>query len=177
MAYPNPLDFARIPTDVLVSLDWRPYHFHLQPYHYLVRMAHIVSVSAFFGGIVLLDLHLIGIRRRLPLRSLAELVLPCVYVSFAIATVTGVALFLYDPVHVGSHAYFGPKLLLIAIGIGNAQVFGRLGYLTSPEPVMSSGAHPPIFARIAGALSLALWIAVMVCASFNVEAAPRVFLR
>ena len=72
MAYPNLLDFARIPTEVLVALDWRPYHFAIQPYHYLIRITHIVSMAAFFGGIATLDLRLLGWRRALPLGSFIE---------------------------------------------------------------------------------------------------------
>ena len=176
MAYPNPLDFARIPTTILVALDWRPFHFAIQPYHYLIRLAHIVSVAVFFGGIVILDLRLCGLRRIASLRAFADQILPTVYATFVLATLTGMALFLYDPVHVGSHAYFGPKLLLILVGMANAHLFGRTGYLAS----LGGHGHDqtlPIFVRLAGALSLAIWIGVMICASLNVEAAPRVLLR
>src|SRR6267154_2073324 len=75
MADPNALDLIRIPSDVLVALDWRPYHFALQPYHYLVRLAHVVSMAAFFGGIAALDLRLMGWRATLPLQLFADLVL------------------------------------------------------------------------------------------------------
>jgi len=177
MAYPNPLDFARIPTAVLVALDWRPYHFAIQPYHYLIRMTHIVSMAAFFGGIAILDLRLIGIKRVTSLRSLADQSLPWVYITFVVAILSGVALFLYDPVNVGSHAYFGPKLLLILLGMTNAFLFGRTGYLASLEPGSVAESTVPAFVRVAGAISLALWVGVMVCACLNVEAAPRVLLR
>lgn len=176
MAYPNSLDFARIPTTVLVALDWRPLHFAFQPYHYLIRLVHIVSMAVFFGGIVILDLRLCGLRRIASLRAFADQILPWVYMTFALAALSGTALFLYDPVHVGSHAYFGPKLLLILIGTANAYLFGRTGYLASLQG-HSPDQDLPLFVRLAGALSLAIWIGVMVCASLNVEAPPRVLLR
>jgi hypothetical protein len=175
MADPNAFDLIRIPSDVLVALDWRPYHFALQPYHYLVRMSHVVSMAAFFGGIAALDLRLMGWRASMPLKHLADLALPWLYVTFAIALATGIALFFYDPVHVGSHAYFSLKLVLTGFGLVNAALFRRgatLAALASETP-----AKPSAHVRFAGAVSLLLWTGVVVCACLNVEAAPKVLLR
>ena len=43
MADPNFFDPIRISVDTLASLDWRPYHFAVQPFHFLIRMTHVVS--------------------------------------------------------------------------------------------------------------------------------------
>lgn len=176
MADPSALDFLRIPSDALVALDWRPFHFALQPYHYLVRMIHVMSMAAFFGAIVALDLRLMGWRVAVPLRPLAELVLPWLYVTFSISIASGLALFFYDPVHVGSHAYFTLKLILTILGIANAALFRRTGEFaafTSEEPTSTPSFH----ARLVGGISLALWVGVLVCASLNVESAPKLLLR
>ncbi len=177
MADPSSLDFLRIPSNALVALDWRPYHFVLQPYHYLIRIIHVVSMAAFFGGIVALDLRLMGWRKTLPLRAFADQVLPMLYLTFGIAIVSGAALFFYDPVHVGSHAYFTLKLILTALGLINAALFGRSGYIASLTFDPAVSAQPSAKARFVGALSLALWTAVVVCACLNVEGVPKVFLR
>jgi hypothetical protein len=176
MADPNALDLIRIPSDVLVALDWRPYHFALQPYHYLVRMTHVVSMAAFFGGIAALDLRLMGWRTKLPLQPFADLVLPWLYVSFGIALASGVALFFYDPVHVGSHAYFSLKLLLTVLGLANAALFRRSGFAALTAEA-SASTVPSGHVRLVGAVSLALWTGVVVCACLNVEAAPKMLLR
>jgi hypothetical protein len=177
MADPNALDVIRIPSDVLVALDWRPYHFALQPYHYLVRLTHVVSMAAFFGGIVALDLRLMGWRVTLPLQPFADLVLPWLYVTFGVALVSGIALFFYDPVHVGSHAYFSLKLLLTLLGLVNAALFRRSAYFPAATAETPASAVTPAHVRLAGAVSLALWTGVVVCACLNVEAAPKVLLR
>jgi hypothetical protein len=177
MADPNALDFIRIPSDVLVALDWRPYHFALQPYHYLVRMAHVASMAAFFGGIAALDLRLMGWRASMPLKHVADLVLPWLYLTFAIALATGIALFFYDPVHVGSHAYFSLKLLLTGLGLLNAALFRRSAYYATLAAEAPASAKPSAHVRLAGAVSLLLWTGVVVCACLNVEAAPKVLLR
>ena len=173
MADPHALAFLRIPTAILIALDYRPFHFAMQPYHYLVRLLHVLFMAAFFGGIALLDFRLVGVRRVAPLRSLAAYVQPWLYVSFAVTTVTGVALFLYDPVHVGSHVYFTPKLILIALGLGNAALFHSTGY----APALAADYSVSAGARMAGAMSLLIWTGVVVCACLNVEAAPKVLLR
>jgi hypothetical protein len=167
------LAFLRIPFDVLIALDNRTLHFYLQPVHYLIRMVHVLAASAFFGGIGLLDMRLMGWRGSVMLRPYAEHVLPILYATFGVAAVTGVTLFAYDPVHVGSHAFFVPKLLLLVFGVINALLYHQTGYVAA----LASERNLPTSARVAGALSLALWTGVVVCASLNVEDAPKVFLR
>jgi hypothetical protein len=125
MAHPSIFDPIRISTQTLIELDWRPYHFALQPYHYLVRAVHILSMALFFGGIGLLDLRLMGWLRAVSLKPFADHVLSWLYFTFAVTTVTGVALFFYDPLHAGSRAYRTPKLIAIALGLRNAALFNR----------------------------------------------------
>jgi hypothetical protein len=173
MADPSVFDAVRLPSAALVVLDWRPLHFAMQRYHYLVRLGHVVSMAAFYGGIALLDLRLMGVRGAVRLKPFADHVLPALYITFGVATVTGVALFLYDPVHVGAHAYFTPKLIAIALGLVNAVIYNRTGYLKA----LSAEERLPASARIAGALSLAFWTAAVAFACLNVEPAPRVILR
>jgi hypothetical protein len=151
MADPSIFDSIRIPTETLIALDWRPYHFAMQPYHYLLRTAHILSMALFFGGIGLLDLQLMGWLRAVPLKPFAEFVLPCLYLTFAVTAVTGVALFLYDPLFAGSRAY----------------------WIAAPAP----DGQMPRSARLAGALSLIFWSAALVFACLNTEAMPKVLLR
>ena len=177
MADPNALDLIRIPSDVLVALDWRPYHFALQPYHYLVRLTHVVSMAGFFGAIAALDLRLMGWRATLPLQLFADLVLPWLYVTFAVALMSGIALFFYDPVHVGSHAYFSLKLLLTGLGLLNAALFRRSAQFAALASETPASAMPSAHVRLVGAVSLLLWTGVVVCACLNVEAAPKVLLR
>jgi hypothetical protein len=170
---PHSLSFLYVPTDILVALDYRPYRFFLQPYHHLVRMLHILSISAFFGAIVLLDLRLAGFRTAIALKDLSGAVMSWIYVTFAIGVVTGVMLFFYDPVHVASHAYFSLKLILIVLGMANAAVFNQRGFALA----IGSAGPMPRHARIVGAISLAIWTGAMICATLNVEAAPKVLLR
>lgn len=173
MADASIFDPIRIPTQALIALDWRPYRFALQPYHYVLRAAHLLSMAAFYGGIGLLDLRLMGVRGTVPLRSFAEHALPWLYATFAVAAATGAALFFYDPLHAGLRAYWTPKLIAIALGLANAALFHRSGYVAA----LAAEARMPMSARVAGAFSLTFWTAAIVFACLNTEAAPKVLLR
>lgn len=168
----HPLAFLRLPYAVLGALDLRSFHFALQPVHYLVRVAHILSASIFFGILVLLDVRLMGLHPGLAMRGLAEAALPWLYGTFAIALTTGLLLFFYDPVHVGSHGFFSPKLLLLALALANTLWFRRFHFGAAFSP---SGAMPA-HVRLAGAVSCLLWLGVMVCSMLNTEAAPNLAL-
>ncbi|HEY5008336.1 MAG TPA: hypothetical protein VII42_10045 [Caulobacteraceae bacterium] len=162
----------RIPSDLLIALDNRDLHFALQPYHFIIRAIHVLSVGAFFGGIVLLDLRLMGVRAVAPLQGFVEHTIPWLYLTFAIAFVTGAALFLYDPLHVGSHAYFTLKLVFMGLGLVNALVFHRWMLADALKAAVTM----PRSAKLGGAISLILWVLVMLTASLNVEGPPKVLL-
>jgi hypothetical protein len=162
----------RIPSDLLIALDNRDLHFALQPYHFIIRATHVLSVGAFFGGIVLLDLRLMGVRAVAPLQGFVEHTIPWLYLTFAIAFVTGAALFLYDPLHVGSHAYFTLKLVFMGLGLVNALVFHRWMLADALKAAVTM----PRSAKLGGAISLILWVLVMLTASLNVEGPPKVLL-
>lgn len=159
----------RLSSEFLVARDWRLFNLALQPYHHLVRLLHLLSTSGFFGGIAVLDLRLLGWHRALPLQPLARQVRLPVYFLFAVTVATGLALFLYAPVKVGSHPYFTLKIILIALGLANAALFHRIAAL--------SDAILPSPARLATVLSLAFWTGVIICPRLNVEAALKLLLR
>jgi uncharacterized membrane protein len=175
MADPSLFDAVRLPSEVLIALDNRTLHFAMQPWHYLIRMAHILSTAAFFGGILLFDLRLIGIRSYAKLRAFSGDAFPLIHTSFAIAMVTGVLLLLYDPLHMGSRAYFMPKIILIVLALINAAVCHRFFFkeALAKEP----GTPTPTSSKIAGTLSIAFWIGVMVFSSMNAEGVPKVLLQ
>jgi hypothetical protein len=173
MADPSLFDALRIPSETLIALDNRTFHFALQPVHYLLRMTHIVSTAAFFGGIVLFDLRLTGLRSKAQLKAFSADSLPWLYIIFAVAAASGLLLFLYDPVRVGSRAYFVPKLLLIALGLLNAAFYNGLAY----DRALEASGSTPRSAKLAGVLSLVFWVGVMAFSSMNAEGVPKMLLR
>ncbi|MBL7232515.1 hypothetical protein [Komagataeibacter oboediens] len=169
----HPLAFMRLPYEVLIAMDSRMLHFWLQPVHYLIRIAHIVSMAMFFGMDMLFDLGILTPRMAPRLAPTAQLMVRPLHITFAIAMVTGVVLFFYDPVHIGSRAYLTPKLLLITLAMFNAMWCHRSVYLSvlRGHPVIS------LRGRVGASISLCLWTGVMIMSCLNSEGVPKVFLR
>ena len=159
-----------IPDALLERLANRDFSFVLQRYHFIVRLLHILSASAFFGAVALLDLRLMGWRTDVPAKHAAAL-LPFLHAAFWTAMATGLILFFYAPVQVGSHAYFAPKLIALAAGMLNVGVYNHFGlYRLTADPL-------PARVRLCGGLSLLCWVGVMAFSSLNAESVPKVILR
>lgn len=146
--------------------------YRMQGWHGPLRLLHVGGTAVFFGAIVLLDLRLLGLLGRdIALDALARIVLPVTHASFAVTMLSGVLLFLYDPIQTGSHSWFLPKLLLLVAAVANAAVFSlpkRVGL----RPI--GGGALTRHARLAGALSLILWSGVIASATANHEERPLV---
>ncbi len=149
--------------------------YRLQGWHLPLRLVHVTATATFFGAITLLDLRLLGLLGRdIALDSLARLVLPIVHTAFALLMLSGAWLFLYDPIQTGSHTWFLPKLLLIAAATANATIFSR----PRTHGLRALGPGPLTrHARLAGALSLILWAAVIASAVANQEERPMIRSR
>ena len=88
----------------------------------IVNTSHILGVAALFGSILVLDLRLLGVSRRLPLAALASAITPVAIAGFVIAMATGSALLATK-----ATAYVGNPFLLIkfpaiALGLINVAV-------------------------------------------------------
>jgi len=161
-------DLSFVAQDMLIALDGGAHRAWLQPLHSFARLTHLISMAVFFGGILLLDLRLVGLRSRTNVKVISSYILPYVIVALALTLTSGVILFLIDPLTVYSRPYFIPKMLLIGFGVANALVFQFAGHLKSMSLIRTI----PRAARATGVLSIALWFGVVACANFN-KAGPE----
>lgn len=172
LEFANALDPFRLPAAWLIALDNRAFHFALQPWQFLIRAVHVFAACAFFGAVLLLNLRLLGLGEELKLRPFFALAAPVIYTSLAVTMVTGVALFFYDPLAVGSHDWFTLKLTFIALGFMDAawlNARGKAGQLSTPGGLALSG-------KTAVITALALWSLVILCSCLNAEPPPRLYL-
>jgi hypothetical protein len=82
----------------------------------VVNLIHILGVAALFGAVLILDLRLLGVWRRSPLRAVSVVAAPVAMVGFAVAAASGVCLLAANALD-----YEGNPLLLVkfsAIGLG-----------------------------------------------------------
>lgn len=126
-----------------------------------VNAAHIVGLALLFGAIVPLDLRLMGWRRSVPIAVLARLLLPAAIGGLCLAIAAGFVLFSTRAVEYAALTLFQVKMALVACGIANALLLHRAAQWEAVRTV--TAAMPPVRLRAAGALSIALWLLVIVC--------------
>lgn len=126
----------------------------------MLHWAHILANTLMFGTIVFVDLRLIGAgftRRRVT--DMAQQLLPWTWLGFVLMFLSGAFIFLSDPTRYYAATLFRAKLALMIFAGINALVFHTTVY-RGVRDWDERGA--PVGARVAGALSLISWIAVMV---------------
>jgi uncharacterized membrane protein len=123
-------------------------------------MVHIGAICVVFGMIAVVDLRLLGIASKdCAVTDICRQALPWTWAAFAIAAFTGVLMFTGQAVkYYGNYAFRMKLLLLLAAGI-NMLVFQ---YITYRGVAKWDRAAVPASARLAGAISLGCWIAVVV---------------
>jgi hypothetical protein len=122
-------------------------------------MVHIAAISLVFGMIAVVDLRLLGIASKD--RAVTEILrqaLPWTWAAFAVAVATGVLMFTGQAVkYYNNYALRMKLLLLLVVGI-NMLVFH---FVTYRGVAKWDHATVPVSARLAGAISLACWIAIV----------------
>ena len=130
-----------------------------------VETVHIVGIGLLFGSIAILDLRLLGLSRSIPARRLARHVLPWTAASFLLIVPSGFMMFTAHATEFIESPVFVLKMLLILAAGLNAALFHTITFRTAD--VWDSGEMrklpPPPSARLAGGLSLAIWISVIAC--------------
>lgn len=127
----------------------------------IIETAHVLGLCLFVGTAWLWDLRLLGVTlRRVPVSQLSAQLLPWTGVGFAVMALSGVGLVFSDPLRFYSNVFFRIKLVLVILAGLNAFIFHR----TIGTHRLEWDLNPitPFRARLAGALSLGLWAAVIV---------------
>ena len=92
----------------------------------LVNLTHVLGVSALFGSILVLDLRLIGLWRRVPIAPLAAAVTPVAGAGFALAAMSGAALLAATATDYAGNLFLLIKFPAIGIGLVNVLLLRRL---------------------------------------------------
>jgi hypothetical protein len=126
----------------------------------IINALHVVSIATVFGTIFLVDLRLLGypnVQRSFS-RTHHELV-RWTWAAFALAFASGVLMFMVNAVTYYRNTAFWLKMGVIIVAGINMLVFERV----TAKSVASwdKGVMAPSAARLAGAISLVLWISVI----------------
>jgi hypothetical protein len=126
-----------------------------------IETVHLVGVAILVGSIAVFDLRLLGFSRALPVRRLAAHILPWTAASFLLIVPSGLAMFIAHAADLISNPVFAAKICLILAAGANAGVF--LAGVFRGAAQWDVDVMPPVAARAAAAISLALWISVIAC--------------
>jgi hypothetical protein len=130
-----------------------------------VEIVHVVGIALLFGSIAVLDLRLLGLSRGIPVKRLAAHVLPWTAASFLLIVPSGLMMFVAHASDFIASPVFVIKMCLVMAAGMNAALFHAVTFRTADvwDSEEMRKLPPPPSARLAGALSLLLWISVIAC--------------
>jgi len=135
---------------------------HESQYAYsIIESIHVWALSLFFGLTVMFDLRLLGwTMRKVPVSEVIHRLLPWTIAGFVVLVITGTLLVFAIPLRTYQSIWFRFKMLLLLLAGLNVLLFHSRVF---PQVAKwDVDAVPPRRARVAGALSLALWTCIVV---------------
>jgi len=123
----------------------------------IVNLAHVLGIATLFGSILVLDLRLIGIGRRVPLAPLSSSVAPVAATGFVIAAATGVGLLATKATEYVGNPFLLIKFPAIALGLVNVAVV-RTSAAWRAQYTRDLTAAEQRYLQVLGGISLICWL-------------------
>lgn len=118
------------------------------------NVAHVLGAILLVGPIMMLDLRLLGLSRRIPLRLMVQHLLPWAIFGLIVMLVSGFLLFAAEATAYAVNPVFQLKAALIGAGILNAIVFELLARRNWRD---WENYTVPLFPRLLALTSLIIW--------------------
>jgi hypothetical protein len=127
----------------------------------IIESVHVWSLVLFFGLAIVFDLRLLGWAfQKVPVSEFSRRLLPWTILGFVLMVISGTLLVYAIPVRTYQSLFFRFKVILMLLAGINVLIFHSRIFPGVTE--WDNDAKPPRPARIAGAVSLVLWIGVVV---------------
>jgi hypothetical protein len=128
----------------------------------LIESVHVLAICLVVGSILVVDLRLLGLASiDRPLSRVSHSILPLTWCAFAVAVVSGGLMFISNAAKYLGNGYFVAKIALIAAAGLNMVIFHAISARDMPK--WENDPRLPLPARVAGGLSILLWVAVVAC--------------
>jgi hypothetical protein len=125
----------------------------------IIETLHVMALTLVVGSIAMIDLRLLGLASRSsPVSRLSNEVLPWTWTAWCVAAVFGTLMFMSKAHTYAENLQFQLKFTCMALAALNMLVF-HFGAFRQVEHWDLD--EPPRSAKVAGALSLLLWIGVV----------------
>jgi uncharacterized membrane protein len=126
-----------------------------------VEVVHVFAIAMVIGTIAIVDLRLLGFAStKRPVAELSRQVLPLTWAAFVIAVIAGSLLFISRATDYFVSTVFWIKMALIVVAGINMIIFEFVTVRGVQE--WNLNPKPPPAARLAGGISIACWILVLV---------------
>jgi len=126
----------------------------------LIEATHVIGLALVFGTIAIIDLRLLGLAStRRSFHKMASDILKWTWAAFALTVLTGSLMFITNATVYYHNTFFRIKMLLMLLSGINMMVFE----LTAGRTIHAWDQAPsaPRVGKTVGALSLAMWIAII----------------
>jgi hypothetical protein len=91
----------------------------------VINVIHVFGVAILFGAVLILDLRLLGVWRRVPLSPITTVAAPMAMAGFALAAASGVCLLAANAVEYENNPVLLVKFSAIGLGLVNAIALRR----------------------------------------------------
>src|SRR5262249_53671050 len=127
----------------------------------VVNLIHILGVASLFGGVLVLDLRLLGVWKEIPLTAITIPTVPIAGTGFCIAATSGVCLFATKATEYAGNPFLYIKFWAIGLGIVNVVVLNRLSAWKAHRTRELSKHEQSALAAVGG-ISLFSWLTAIV---------------
>lgn len=125
-----------------------------------LESVHVLAITLVLGSIAVVDLRLLGLASvNRPVTDLVRHVLPVTWIAFAVAAITGSAMFLSNAVDYAKNLPFRMKMLLLVLAGINMLCFHFITYRSISE--WNESRQTPMAARWAGGFSVVMWLGIV----------------
>jgi hypothetical protein len=125
------------------------------------NVGHIVSLAVLAGAVAIMDVRLLGGFAATKPAVILTRARWAAMIALAAMALTGFVLFAAEASHLAVNPVFRLKLLLISAALVNIAIYEF--WARRSVEILPAGAPMPAPARIAGLLSLAIWLSVAAC--------------
>jgi len=128
----------------------------------LIESVHVLSICLVVGSILAVDLRLLGLASiHRSVSRVTRGILPLTWCAFVVAVASGSLMFISNATKYLDNGFFIAKIFLIGAAGLNMAIFHGMGAKDLPR--WENDTRPPLPARLAGGLSILLWVAVVAC--------------
>ncbi len=120
---------------------------------------HLISLATFAGLVMMMDLRLLGVAYRgTPFSEVQGRLFPWQMVAMVVTSLAGLLLFYAQPMRYFGKVLYWIKMALLALAGVNVLLFHFITYRTIDNWDIT---NPPVAAKVAGGLSVALWACIV----------------